>query len=75
MSKVFDEVSEITGDDSLRADLPSRSMVVNLQVSENKRYDPESGKLENKFPFMFKLTITQRISHEDPIAIPINAAP
>lgn len=76
MSKVFDAVYKLTGDESLRTDLPSRTLVVNLLASENKRYAPETGtQPEQKFPFMFNLTVSQRISSEDPIAVPTIAAP
>jgi len=75
MKLVFDAVYKLTGDESLRTDLDSRSLVVNLLASENKRYDSKLGhKVENNFPFMFNLIITQRISTEDPIAIPTVAA-
>tara|TARA_B100000809_G_scaffold214188_1_gene218850 strand:- start:1318 stop:1959 length:642 start_codon:yes stop_codon:yes gene_type:complete len=75
MNLVFDTVYKLTGDESLRTDLDSRSLVVNLLASENKRYDPKLGrKVENNYPFMFNLIITQRISTEDPIAIPTVAA-
>lgn len=77
MSKVFHSVYKLTGDESLRTDLPTRSLVVNLLASENKQYKPETdgGGVETQFPFIFNLTVSQRISSEDPLAIPTTAAP
>jgi len=76
MSKVFQNVCNHTGDESLRMDLPSRSLLVNLLTTENKRYKPVGGKKpEESLPHNFRLTITQRITAEDPIAIPVLAAP
>ncbi len=76
MSKVFQAVCKHTGDESLRMDLPSRSLLVNLLTTENKRYKPVGGsKPEERLPHNFRLTITQRITAEDPIAIPVLAAP
>jgi hypothetical protein len=75
ISGEFDAVYQLTGDESFRTDLESRSLEVNLLASENRRYDPKrGGKPEDNFPFMFNLTITQQISNEDPIAIPTVAA-
>ena len=73
---VFNNVFEITGDESMNPDLPTRNLVVNLLASENKRFDPEKGtSTESQFPFIFNLTIKQGISAEDPLAIPTSAAP
>ncbi len=55
----------------MRTDVDTRNLVVNLVASENKRYDPEKeGSAETQFPFQFDLTITQRITQDDEIAIP-----
>lgn len=76
MGKLFEAVREHTGDESLRMDLPSRTLLVNLLTSENKRYNPEEAtKPEQRFAHIFSLTITQRITASDPIAIPTVAAP
>ena len=76
MSQVFQSVCAHTGDESLRMDLASRSLLVNLLTTENKRYKPVGGtKPEELLPHNFRLTITQRITPEDPIAIPVLAAP
>ena len=75
MNRVFESVYKLTGDESLRTDLPTRSLVVNLLASENKRYKESGTKPSERFPFVFNLTVTQRISAEDPIAIPTIAAP
>ncbi len=75
INKVFAEACRHTGDESLRPDLPSRNLVVNLLASENKGYDPQNGELmSSQFPFIFNLTITQRLSSEDPLAVPVLAA-
>lgn len=76
ISKIFNSVYRTTGDESLRTDLDSRNLMVNLVASENKRYNPESGTtVDSQFPFVFNLTVTQQISAEDPIAVPTSAAP
>ncbi len=76
INRVFQSVYELTGDESLRTDLESRSLVVNLLASENKRYKPNSGSDSAfQFPFVFNLTVSQRIASEDPLAIPTSAAP
>lgn len=76
MGKVFEVVRKHTGDESLRTDLPSRTLLVNLLTSENKRFKLDGGtKPEERFAHNFRLTITQRITAEDPIAIPITAVP
>jgi|GEM_PF-815200 len=76
INAAFKNASEVTGDSSLIPDLPSRNLVVNLLASENKRYDPEKGiGPAYQFPFQFTLTISQRLSTDDPLAIPAAAAP
>ncbi|MBB81147.1 MAG: hypothetical protein CMN02_09175 [Roseibacillus sp.] len=76
MGKVFDSIHLQTGNESFRTDLGSRTLLVNLLTSENKRFKPLIGKKpEERFAHNFRLTITQRITAEDPIAIPITAAP
>ena len=76
INAAFKQAWEITGDGSLQPDLPSRNIVVNLVASENKRYNPEKGATAAyQFPFQFTLTISQRISSDDPLAIPAAAAP
>ncbi len=76
MGKVFGIVRKHTGNDSLRTDLSSRTLLVNLLTSENKRFKPDGGmKPEERFSQNFRLTITQRITAEDPIAIPIVSIP
>ena len=75
MGKVFESIREQTGNESFRTDLGSRTLLVNLLTSENKRFKPLIGrKPEERFAHNFRLTITQRITAEDPIAIPITAA-
>ncbi|MCP4729200.1 MAG: hypothetical protein GY872_03900 [Roseibacillus sp.] len=76
MGKVFEIVRKHTGNDSLRMDLSSRTLQVNLLTSENKRFKPDGGtKPEERFAHNFRLTIKQRITAEDPIAIPIVSIP
>jgi len=69
--EVFDGVYKVTGAEPMRTDLDTRNLVVNLVASENRRYAPEKpGGPETQFPFQFDLTITQRITQDDDIAIP-----
>ncbi|MBQ97357.1 MAG: hypothetical protein CMP30_05080 [Roseibacillus sp.] len=76
MGEVFDSIHEQTGNESFRADLGSRTLLVNLLTSENTRFKPVGAKKpEERFAHNFRLTITQRVTAEDPIAIPIIAAP
>ena len=76
LSRIFEQVKQVTGDESMDPSLPSRNLSVNLLVSENKRYKPEGAKSnDTRFPIVFSLKISQRISAEDPIAIPTAAAP
>lgn len=77
MSDIFDAVALRTGDDSLRMMDSSRSLVVDLVASENKRHKKPNqiAKPEDKFSYIFNLTIQQRITSEDPLAIPTESAP
>jgi len=73
---VFRNVYELTADESMNPDVPTRNLVVNLLASENKRFDPDKGTTaESQFPFIFSLTISQRIESNDPLAIPTTVAP
>ena len=70
MEKVFEKVYSVTGAESLKLDRESRNLLVNLVASENKRYDPENPvSAATRLPFQFNLTITQRISQDDSLAI------
>ncbi len=76
IKKVFRNVMDITGDESMNPDLPTRNLSVNLLVSENKKFDIKKGTTpESRFPVVFRLTISQRIAAEDPLAFPTAAAP
>ncbi|NNM28405.1 MAG: hypothetical protein HKO57_02725, partial [Akkermansiaceae bacterium] len=74
---IFKATQEVTGDAALDPTPDTRTVVVNLVASENKRYRPDSEdtSYESQFPFQFDLTISQRFSAEDPLAIPTAAAP
>ena len=77
---VFNEVAKVTGNDSFRNDLPSRSIVVNVRTLENAGYKPippeEADQSdESSYPFMFDLNITQRFEAADPMAINVSKAP
>lgn len=76
ISSAFKKVHRVTGNGSVDPDPSTRNLVVNLLASENKRYNPEKGPGPiYQFPFTFTLTISQRISSDDPLAIPAAAAP
>ena len=74
ISAVFNEVAQVTGNEAYRADLPSRSLIVNVRTLENTSYKPgpedEMNALdEATYPFSFDLTITQRFESADPMAV------
>ncbi len=80
ISGVFNEVAQLTGNQAYRADLPSRSLVVNVRTLENSSYKPgpedEMNALdEATYPFSFDLTITQRFESADPMAVIAAKAP
>lgn len=80
ISAVFDEVVALTGNESFRTDLASRSLVVNIRTLENASYRPgpldESSRLDDStYPFSFDLTLTQRFESSDPMAINAAKAP
>lgn len=80
ISNAFTEIAEITGNQSFVADLPSRSLAVNIRTHENSAYksmppDQMTVADENSYPFMFDLTITQRFEASDPMAIIVSKAP
>ncbi len=80
ISAVFNEVAQVTGNEAYRADLPSRSLIVNVRTLENTSYKPgpedEMNALdEATYPFSFDLTITQRFESADPMAVIAAKAP
>ncbi|MEM1085051.1 MAG: hypothetical protein AAGI48_13145 [Verrucomicrobiota bacterium] len=80
ISSAFTEISRVTGNQSYRTDLPSRSVVVNVKTLEHAAYKPAPPEEmvaadETTYPFMFDLTITQRFEAADPMAINVSKAP
>ncbi len=80
ISAVFDEVARQTGNPAFRSDLPTRSLVVNVRTLENPSYrpgplDPSSSFDESTYPFSFDLTITQRFTNSDELAVISAKAP
>jgi hypothetical protein len=80
ISEAFTKIAEITGHDSFNADLPSRTLVVNLRTVENSRFSPRP--VENlmdtdptTYPLSFDFTITQRFESSDPMALLVTKAP
>lgn len=75
INEVFKGVHEVTGDASLDPTHDTRNLVVDLKASENKRYKPDAPEsLDSQFPFQFNLTISQRFTADDELAIPTSAA-
>ena len=80
ISSAFTEVARVTGNQSYRTDLPSRSVVVNVKTLEHGAYKPMPPEEmvaadETTYPFMFDLTITQRFEAADPMALNVAKAP
>jgi len=80
ISVAFTEIARVTGNQSFRTDLPSRSVVVNVKTLENSAFKPMPPEEmvaadESTYPFMFDLTITQRFEAADPMALNVAKAP
>ncbi|MCU0796871.1 MAG: hypothetical protein MUF31_13160 [Akkermansiaceae bacterium] len=80
ISAVFAEVARITGNQSFRTDLPSRSITISIRTSENPGYRPKPPEDivagdESAFPYAFEISIKQRFEGDDPLAIVVAAAP
>jgi hypothetical protein len=80
ITAAFAEIARVTGNQSFRTDLTSRSLVVNIKTLENSAYKPMppeeiTMEAEETYPFLFDLTITQRFESDDPLAITSYAAP
>ncbi|MEP4078734.1 hypothetical protein [Haloferula sp.] len=80
ITSAFTEVARVTGNQSYRTDLPSRSVVVNVKTLEHGAYKPMPPEEmvaadETTYPFMFDLTITQRFEAADPMALNVAKAP
>ena len=72
MGEVFKVVKEKTGNSSFGLEQESRSLLVNLELSENPKFRLSSPKgSANSYPNQFSLEITQRIEAGDELAIPI----
>jgi len=80
ISAAFSEVARVTGNQSFRTDLPTRSVFINVKTQENAAFKPlplESIVLTDNtsYPYSFELTITQRFEADDPLALNVTAAP
>ena len=72
MEQVFAEVQKITGNSSFDLEQNSRSLLVNLDLKENSRFEASAPKgSDESFPYKFILEVTQRIEAGDPLAVPI----
>ena len=72
MGEVFAEVQKATGNSSVDLTKNSRSLLVNLKLSENPRFRPDAAQGEDDSYFnKFSLEVTQRIEAGDPLAVPI----
>lgn len=70
----FEQIAKTTGNWSFKTDLPSRSITINLKLTENTSFrpnnnveDPEAA--ANSYPYIFDLTIVQRFELNDPMAL------
>ena len=80
ISTAFAEIARVTGNQSFRTDLPTRSVFINVKTLENGAYKPlppEEMTMTDPstYPFNFELTITQRFEADDPLALNVAAAP
>ena len=80
ISEIFDEIADITGNESFRTGIASRNLVVNIRTLENGSYRPgmidETSLLdESSYAFSFDLTLVQRFETSDTMAINTSKAP
>lgn len=80
ITAAFAEVARITGNQSFRTDLPTRSIVVNIRTLEHGAFrpmPPEEARLSDpaSYPFVFDLSITQRFEADDPLAMTVATSP
>lgn len=72
MGTVFEKAAAATGSSSLGLSEKTRNLLVDLNFSDNEKYDPAvSNTRTESFAFKFSLTIKQRIEGGDPLAIPV----
>ena len=72
MEGVFSEVQKNTGNSAFDLSKNTRSLLVNLDLSENPRFSLNAPKGDDdSFPYKFTLEVTQRIEAGDPLAVPI----
>ena len=80
ISAVFAEIARITGNQSFRTDIPTRSITISIRTSENPGYRPKppdemiAGD-ETAYPYAFEISIKQRFEGDDPLSITVAAAP
>ncbi|MFT3992168.1 MAG: hypothetical protein QM680_12240 [Luteolibacter sp.] len=82
VSAHFMKIAKLTGNESYRTDLPTRSLVINIKTAENSSFkapatdlSPAESTGESNYPFTFDMTITQRFEATDPMALNTTKAP
>lgn len=80
ISSIFAEMAERTHNPAFRTDLGSRSLVSNVQISENSAFRPRPAEEirdddTSTYARSFSLVITQRFEASDPMAITVAKAP
>ena len=80
ISAKFAEIAETTGNSAFDPTPVTRTLVVNVKTQENSSFRPlPAEQVMNSdpatYPFSFTLTITQRFSSEDPLAVSASQAP
>ncbi|MGJ8725559.1 MAG: hypothetical protein ACSHYB_13455 [Roseibacillus sp.] len=72
MGEVFSTVRQTTGNSSFDLKKNTRSLLVNLDLSENSSFKSDAPKSSgSSYPYKFSLEITQRIEAGDPLAVPL----
>jgi hypothetical protein len=77
ITKLFNEVARVTGNNAFRLDIGNRSVLANVRTQENRQ--PRNANADPNdplfYPFAFDLTITQRFEATDPLALTTAKAP
>ena len=77
LSAFFERVADVTGDDACRPG-PTRQMTIALTQGRNARFNPQAsaGDLARDpslaFPFSFEATITQSLTDQDALSLPLD---
>ena len=83
ISSRFNEIAALTGNQTFRTDIGTRSLLVSVRTSENsafRRGSAPGGPLagpaaEATYPFTFNMDVTQRFEATDPTAVLTSKAP